>query len=179
MGCRAGARRQAGPQHGSRTPRTSSGRAPAPARSSEAAAYSRPAAGSPLSLTASGDGDDRAGDLVVDGLLLRVPQLPQPADGPDDADREADFERPDQPAQGRFAQARELPGRHVADLEPERHHSDRLPAAAPEVGEVRDVDDQVDDARQAANVLQDRADDAVDDNEDDHVDEATDDAQAW
>src|SRR5216684_7841914 len=179
MGCRAGARRRAWLQRGSRTRRTSSGRAPAPARSSEVAAYNRPAADSPCSLTGSGDGDDRAGDLVVDGLFLRVPQLPQPADRPDDADRQADFDCPDEPAQSRLAQGRELPGGHVADLEPERHHPDGLPAAAPEVSEVRDVDDQVDDARQAANVLEERADYAIDDDEDDHVDEATDDAQAW
>src|SRR5229473_402289 len=85
----------------------------------------------------------------------------------------------DEPAQSRLAQGRELPGGHVADLEPERHHPDGLPAAAPEVSEVRDVHDQVDDARQTANVLEERADYAVDDDEDDHVDEATDDAQAW
>src|SRR6266852_3602570 len=82
-----GARRRAWLQSGSRTRRTSSGRAPALARSSEVAAYNRPAADSPRSLTGSGDGDDRAGDLVVDGLFLRVAQLPQPADRPDDADR--------------------------------------------------------------------------------------------
>src|SRR5437764_9663539 len=107
---------------------------------------------------ASVPGDDRACDLVVDRLLLRVPQLPQPADRPDDADREPDFERPDEPTKDGVAQVRVLPGGLVAHLEAEDHHPDRLASRAPEVAEIGEVDSQVDDARQALNLLQDDAD---------------------
>src|SRR5438067_5835051 len=113
---------------------------------------------------------DCSRDLVVDRLLLRVPQLPQPADRPDDADREPDFERPDEPTKDGVAKVRVLPGGLVAHLEAEYHHPDRLAPRAPEVAEVREVDSQVDDARQALNLLQDDADDAVDDEQDHDVD---------
>src|SRR5207245_6993766 len=148
--------------------------ASARALSSAEAACSPPAAvaDSPRLVSALGDGDDRAGDLVVDGLLLRVPQLPEPADRTDDADRESDLERPYQSPEGGLAHAGELPGRYVADLEPERHHPDRLPATAPEVPEVRDIDNESDDAGQTPNVLNDRADDRLDHEHDDQVDEA-------
>src|SRR6202521_5632297 len=92
--------------------------------------------------------DDCSRDLVVDRLLLRVPQLPQPADGPDDEDGEADLEGPDEAAQGGFAHRRILPGRHVTHLQAEGHHSDRGAARAPEVREVRDVDHHAENAGQ-------------------------------
>src|SRR5439155_1947515 len=122
---------------------------------------------------------DRPRDLVVDRLPLRVPQLPQPPDGADDADGEPDLDHPDECAQHGFAHVGVLAGGHVTHLEPEDHHPDRLAARAPEVAEVCEVGDEVDDAGEPVGLLEDGGDDGVDDQQDDEVDQAPDDPQAW
>src|SRR5439155_27093289 len=74
------------------------------------------------------DRDDRPRDFVVDRLPLRVPQLPEPTDGADDADRETHLEHPAEAAQRRLADLGVLAGGLVPDLETEHHHPDRLAA---------------------------------------------------
>src|SRR6202521_4660856 len=92
--------------------------------------------------------DDCSRDLVVDRLLLRVPEHPEPSERTDEAEGQGVLKGPDEPSQGGLAHRRVLAGRHVAHLEAERHHPDRGAARAPEVREVRDVDHHAENAGQ-------------------------------
>src|SRR5260370_41546778 len=92
--------------------------------------------------------DDCSRDLVVDRLLLRIPEHPEPSERTDEAEGQGVLKGPDEPSQGGLAHRRVLAGRHVTHLEAEGHHPDRGAARAPEVREVRDVDYNAENASQ-------------------------------
>src|SRR5260370_7166448 len=77
----------------------------------------------------SADRDDRAGDLVVEGLVARVPEHPQPADRTHAA--EPDLEPPDQAARNRHHNTRPLSRDLVADVQVEAHNADLRPTPPP------------------------------------------------
>src|SRR5207302_8238883 len=115
---------------------------------------------------------DRPRDFVVDRLLLWVPQLPEPADGPDDADGEPNLDDPDESAERGLAHVGVLACGLVTDLEAEDHHRDRLASGAPEVAEVGDARHEADDAGHAGGLQENNGAAAIDQRMTDHADKA-------